>query len=133
MLAVQDMRATIEWYQSIGFELAGSYGEADHLNWACVRFGGVDLMFVPSTQPWRQQAFGVSVWIRTDRIDDIYAHLKRRQLGRATAMLAGEATDAHDVRFTLDLHTAFYGQREFGIVDPNGIHVMFAQPLSVSV
>jgi uncharacterized glyoxalase superfamily protein PhnB len=132
MLAVQDMRATIDWYQSIGFELAGSYGEADALNWACVRLGGVDLMFVPSTQPWRQQASGVSVWIRTDRIDDIYAYLKRRQLGRATAMLAGEAPTAPDVRFTLDLHTAFYGQREFGIVDPNGVHVMFAQALNVS-
>jgi len=36
-------------------------------------------------------------------------------------------TSAPEVRFTLDLHTAFYGQREFGIVDPNGVHLMFAQ------
>jgi uncharacterized glyoxalase superfamily protein PhnB len=130
MLSAQDMRATIEWYQAIGFELAGSYGENGKLNWACVRYGGVELMFVPSTEPWRKQTAGVSVWIRTDRLDDVYAHLKRRQLERARSMLSGESTNAPDVRFTLDLHTAFYGQREFGIVDPNGVHVMFAQPVT---
>jgi hypothetical protein len=132
MLAVHDMRATIDWYQSIGFELAGSYGENGDLNWACVRLGGIELMFVPATRPWRQQTSGVSVWIRTDRIDDIYAHLKHRQLGRTSAMLAGEATSEPDLRFTLDLHTAVYGQREFGIIDPNGVHVMFAQSLGSS-
>ena len=130
MLSVKDMRATIEWYQSIGFELAGTYGENGALNWASVRFGDVDVMFVPSSEAWRQQAAGISVWIRTDRIDDIYAHLKQRQLERANAILKGEATSAPDVRFTLDLHTAFYGQREFGVIDPDGVHVMFAQSVS---
>jgi uncharacterized glyoxalase superfamily protein PhnB len=129
MLAVQDMQATIDWYQSIGFELAGTDGENGQLNWACVRFGAVDIMFVPSSKPWRQQTGGVSVWIRTDRVDDVYTHLKRHQLQRARAMLAGEATGRPEVRFTLDLHTAFYGQREFGVIDPNGVHVMFAQPV----
>ena len=84
-------------------------------------------MFVPSTVPWRSQASGTSLWFRTDQIDDLYAHLKQRQLERARAALTGEVTSAPEVRFTLDLHTAFYGQREFGIVDPNGVHLMFAQ------
>jgi uncharacterized glyoxalase superfamily protein PhnB len=44
-------------------------------------------------------------------------------------MLAGETSDAPDVRFTLDLYTAFYGQREFGIRDPNGVELMFAQSI----
>jgi hypothetical protein len=26
-------------------------------------------------------------------------------------------------------YTAFYGQREFGVRDPNGVEVMFAQPV----
>jgi len=55
--------------------------------------------------------------------------LKRRQLAHAHAMLAGETSDAPDVRFTLDLYTAFYGQREFGIRDPNGVELMFAQSI----
>ena len=77
--------------------------------------------------PWRSHTSGVSLWFRTDRIDDLYTHLKQRQLARARAMLAGETTDYPDVRFTLDLHTAFYGQREFGILDLNGVQLMFAQ------
>jgi hypothetical protein len=92
-----------------------------------VRLGAADVMFVPSTAPWRSRTNGTSLWFRTDRLDDLYAHLKQRQLERARAMLAGEATDARNVRFTLDLYTAFYGQREFGILDPNGIQLMFAQ------
>ena len=132
MLSVHDMQATIEWYQSIGFVLAGSYGENGSLNWASMRFGDVDIMFVPSSEAWRQQTAGVSVWIRTDRIEDIYALLKQRQLERARSVLNGGAPTPPDVRFTLDLHTAFYGQREFGVIDPNGVHVMFAQPVSHS-
>ena len=60
----------------------------------------------------------------------VYSLLKRRQLERARAALAGEATDAPEVRFTLDLYTAFYGQREFGIRDPNGVELMFTQPVA---
>ncbi len=127
MLSVQDMRATIEWYLSIGFELAGNHGENGALNWASVRFGDVEIMFVPSSEAWRQETSGVSVWIRTDRIDDIYAYLKAKQLARARAVLDGEAVTTLNVRFAVDLHTAFYGQREFGVIDPNGVRVMFAQ------
>ena len=46
-------------------------------------------------------------------------------------MLAGESTEAPSVQFTLDLHTAFYGQREFGIRDLNGVELMFAQAVEV--
>ncbi len=59
----------------------------------------------------------------------MYSALKRRQLDRARAALSGEATDAPEVRFTVDLYTAFYGQREFGIRDPNGVELMFTQPV----
>ena len=72
---------------------------------------------------------GLSLWFRTDRLDDLYSLLKRRQLERARAALAGEATDAPEVPFKLDLYTAFYGQREFGIRDPNGVELMFTQPV----
>jgi ankyrin repeat protein/catechol 2,3-dioxygenase-like lactoylglutathione lyase family enzyme len=127
MLSVPDVAATVDWYRALGFELVGSHGEDGKLSWACVRLGGADIMFVPSTDPWRSHASGISLWFRTDHIDDLYAHLKQRQLARARAVLAGEITEVPDLRFTLDLYTAFYGQREFGIVDPNGVQLMFAQ------
>jgi ankyrin repeat protein/catechol 2,3-dioxygenase-like lactoylglutathione lyase family enzyme len=127
MLSVPDVAATVAWYRWLGFELVGSHGEDGELGWACVRLGSAEIMFVPSTDPWRSHTSGVSLWFRTDRIDDLYTHLKQRQLARARTMLAGAALDTPDVRFTLDLHTAFYGQREFGILDLNGVQLMFAQ------
>jgi ankyrin repeat protein len=128
MLSVPDVAATVAWYRWLGFELVGTDREEGKLGWACVRLGSAEIMFVPSTDPWRTEAAGISLWLRTDRIDDLYAHLKQRQLEHARAMLAGAATNGTGIRFTLDLHTAFYGQREFGICDLNGVNLMFAQP-----
>jgi uncharacterized glyoxalase superfamily protein PhnB len=48
----------------------------------------------------------------------------------AHALLKGATPDSPELRFTTDLYTAFYGQREFGIRDPNGIELMFNQPVS---
>ena len=129
MLGVPDIAATVAWYQAIGFELSGSHGEEGRMDWASVTFGDAEIMFVPSSDPWRESASGLSLWIRTDRLDDLYSLLKRQQLERARAALAGDATDAPDVRFKVDLYTAFYGQREFGIRDPNGVELMFCQPV----
>ncbi len=128
MLGVPDMAATIAWYQDIGFTLAGSHGGNGAIDWACVSLGKVEIMLVPSGSPWRGPSRGLSLWLYTDRLDDVYAHLKRLQLQHARALLTPGATDGPEVRFTVDLHTAFYGLREFGVRDPNGVELMFAQP-----
>ncbi len=125
MLAVPDVRATIEWYRAIGFELAGAHGDGDVLDWAAVSFGGAYLMFVPGGE--RARGRTVSLWLRTTRIDEIYRALKRIQLEHARARLAGEPPAQTEVRFTQDIHDAFYGQREFTVVDLNGYELSFAQ------
>jgi ankyrin repeat protein len=129
MLAVPDLEATVAWYRAVGFELAESHGEDGTLDYACLTFGAAAIMFVPSGIPWREPTTAMSLWIYTDGLDDLYARLKERQLEWARAILAGQATDAPEIRFKLDLYTAFYGQREFGIRDPNGVELMFAQPV----
>lgn len=141
MLSVMDMRASIAWYEAIGFELTAYHGEADALDWARVTFGEAELMLVPAG-PWRppiQQ--GLTLWIETDRLDDLYASLKQQQMERARAELTSEnpelsgvpetpdVTEVPELRITTDLYTAFYGQREFGIRDPNGVEVTFTQLL----
>ena len=130
MLAVPDLRSTVAWYRSIGFELTGMHEEDGRLDFAAVQFGDAEIMFTPSGDPWRAASSGVSLWIRTDRLDELYASLKRRQLERARVTLAGGEPEHPEVRFTTDLYTAFYGQREFCIVDPNGVDINFHQPLS---
>jgi uncharacterized glyoxalase superfamily protein PhnB len=129
MLVVPDMEAAIAWYRSIGFELAGCHGEGGRMDWASMTFGSSEIMFVPSPGLGRPTTSGLSLWFSTDRLDDLYSVLKERQLDHARATLAGDPMDGPEIRFTHDLYTAFYGQREFGIVDPNGIELMFAQPV----
>ena len=125
MVSVADMKRTVEWYQAIGFELTGSHGENGDLDWASVTFGEAEIMFVPA----RGETTGTSLWIRTTRLDDLYAHLKQRQLAWAAAALAGEPSNAPGIPFRCDLYTAFYGQREFCLRDPNGMDLYFYQPL----
>ena len=129
MLAVPDMRAVVEWYRSIGFEVTGMHGENGELDFAAVQFGEAEIMFVPTQYAWSRETTAVSIWIRTDRLDDLYMVLKRQQLERARALLAGGETAVPEVRFRTDLYTAFYGQREFCILDPNGVDLNFHQPL----
>ena len=129
MLGVPDMEATVAWYRSIGFELAGSHGEEGRMDWASLTFGDAEIMFVPSGEAWRESTAGLSLWFRTERLDELYSLFKDWQLERSRAALAGETTDAPEVRFIVDLYTAFYGQRELGIRDPNGVELYFYQPV----
>jgi catechol 2,3-dioxygenase-like lactoylglutathione lyase family enzyme len=129
MLAVPDIEAAVAWYRAIGFELTSRHDENGRMDWAAIAFGDAEIMLLPSSEPSRVAAKGVSLWITTNRIDDLYARLKRTQLQRARGTLHAQGTDMPELRFTADLYTAFYGQREFGIRDPNGFEVLFAQPL----
>jgi len=124
MVTVSDMEATIDWYRSIGFELAASHGEPGRVDWASMTLGDAEIMFVPG--PF--EATGVSLWLRTARLDEIYAVLKRRQYERVRQAIE-DGRDPPDDGFVLDLYTAFYGQREFGLRDPNGLELTFFQPL----
>lgn len=132
MLTVPDMDATVAWYRTIGFELAGSYGEEGALDWASMVLGGVEIMFVPCRRSSVGAFSGLSLWLRTDRIDEIYTRLRGQQLRAAAAFLAGHQPGDATLPFSVDLHTAVYGQREFGVRDPNGVELMFAQPVEPS-
>jgi catechol 2,3-dioxygenase-like lactoylglutathione lyase family enzyme len=129
MLAVPDLEATIAWYRAVGFELQGSHDGESGVDWASLKLGAAEIMFVPSGETWRGRTTGLSLWMRTERLDDLYAHLQRQQLARAAAVLAGKTPERPEVRFRADLYTAFYGQREFSIEDPNGVELCFYQPL----
>jgi len=129
MLVVRDMSATIAWYRSLGFELVATNGEEGNIDWAEVRLGAATMMFVPAGELWRDRAAGMSLWFRTDRLDDLYALCRRRQLDHAASALEGAGPAAPAVKFRTDLYTAFYGQREFSIEDPNGYDLNFYQPL----
>jgi ankyrin repeat protein/catechol 2,3-dioxygenase-like lactoylglutathione lyase family enzyme len=127
MLKVSDMRASIAWYQSIGFELGGTYGEDAEPNWAGLFFGNAYFMLIPGKHDGSRH--DVSFWIHTTRVDDIYQLLKDRQLERARALLDGKMPAYPEARFQQDIHNAFYGNREFSIADPDGYEINIAQAM----
>lgn len=130
MMGVRDIDETIAWYRAVGFELAESHAGEGRIDWAMMKFGAAEIMLVPGGELSRTATSRLSLWIQTSRLDDLYARLKQRQLERARAELAGEASRTPELKFTADLYTAFYGQREFGLRDPNGVELMFAQPVA---
>jgi ankyrin repeat protein len=117
MLRVPDVRATVDWYCSIGFRLAGSYSIDTDEAWAGLALGSCHLMLVPGGV--RGAPRETSLWFRTERVDELYELLKRRQLSGTQP----------ETPFVQDLYDTFYGQREFCIVDPNGYHLTFCRSI----
>jgi catechol 2,3-dioxygenase-like lactoylglutathione lyase family enzyme len=111
MIHVPDVRATVDWYQSIGFKVVATYGNEtpDGLSFAVVSFGESEVMFNQNGETsteWRRE---VDLYIYTDDIDAIYARFKDR------------------VDVVEGPHDTFYGMREVIIRDVNRFWITFAQ------
>ena len=110
MIHVSDVRATVDWYQGIGFTVINTYGnEGDGLSFAILSFGSSKVMFNQGGQPSTRVRREVDLYIYTDKIDDLYERLKDR------------------VEIVEAPHDTFYGMREFIIRDPNRFWVTFGQ------
>lgn len=125
MLSVPDPDATIDWYEQIGFRLAGRHVEDGRTHWASLCLGDAEIMLVPGAEP----PAGTSVWIRTDRLDDLHRRLRARQIEHARSSLDGAPPSTPAFPFAADLYTAFYGQRELAVRDPNGVELWFYEPV----
>jgi ankyrin repeat protein len=108
MFSVADMRATVEWYESIGFTVIDRYEDHGELMFARLSFGQCEFSLSPGGNPGPRD---VSLWFYTDRIQDLYESWKARR-----------------VPFDEDLYVPFYGGRQFSIQDINGLSLIFWQP-----
>lgn len=111
MIHVPDIRKTVGWYESIGFQ-AVDIGEDDgEAVWAMVSFGSGRVMFSiggeTSSRPRRE----VDLYVETERVDDLFERLKDR------------------VEIQEGVHDTFYGMREFIIRDVNGFWITFGEPI----
>jgi uncharacterized glyoxalase superfamily protein PhnB len=111
MLHVPDVRATVEWYTSIGFKLIGENEPDGELNWAKLSFGNSEIMLNTDGRPSAEHRREVDLFITIDNVDDFYGRLK----------------DRHEV--VVALYDTFYGMREFIIRDNNRFWVAFGQPI----
>ncbi len=109
MIHVLDVRATMEWYQSVGFELISTDEEYGDPYWALLAYGDGQVMFrgggTVSSAPRRE----VDLYINTDDVEGLYERLK-------------DSVEMHK-----PLHDTFYGTREFIVRDINRFWVTFGQ------
>src|SRR3954471_17441229 len=112
MIHVPDVRATVEWYQSVGFSVINTYGDdGDVLSFALLSFGRSLLMFNEGGTPSTSFRREMDLYVYADRVDELYERLK------------------HRVDVVEAPHDTFYGVREFIIRDINRFWITFGQPI----
>jgi uncharacterized glyoxalase superfamily protein PhnB len=111
MIHVPDVRATVEWYKSIGFEVIGTNEEDGEMNWEKLRFGNSVVMFNAGGKASAEGRREVDLYITVENIDALFERLKNQ------------------VEIVEEPHDTFYGMREFILHDCNRLWFTFGQPL----
>ena len=111
MIHVPDVRATVEWYEGIGFEVVATYGDGtgENFSFAIMSFGSTKVMFNTDGEPSDKGRREVDLYVYTDNVDELYETLKDRV----------DVIDAPCERF--------YGMRELIIRDLNRFWITFGQ------
>ena len=110
MIHVPDVRATVDWYENIGFRVVEVHGdETDGLSFAIVSFGNGQVMFSEGGETSTKHRREVDLYTYTEDVDAVYAELKDR------------------VDVVEGPHNTFYGMREVIIRDLNGFWITFGQ------
>jgi len=113
LIHVPDVRATMDWYRSIGFEVVSTNEDGGKVDWALLSFGDGQVMFnaggTVSSAPRRE----VDLYVNTDNLDDLFERLNGRI----------------DVDMPKGIHETFYGMREFIVRDVNGFWITFGEKL----
>jgi uncharacterized glyoxalase superfamily protein PhnB len=111
MIHVPDVRTTIEWYESVGFELIRTNEDDGRIDWALLSFGDGEVMFTAGGVPSLALRREVDLYVNTEDVAGLYQRLK----------------DQVDVQ--RGIHETFYGMREFIVRDVNGFWVTFGESL----
>ena len=110
MIHVPDVRATVDWYQQIGFTATDTYDDGgDGLSFAILAFGTTEVMFSSGGHASGHARREVDLYVYTDNVDELYGRLKAR------------------VDVVKGPHDTFYGMREFICRDLNRFWLTFAQ------
>lgn len=110
MIHVPDVRATVDWYQNIGFTVIDTYGDdGEGLSFAILSFGSSEVMFNQGGQTSTRHRREVDLYVYSESVDDLYGRLKDR------------------VEVVERPHDTFYGMREFIIRDLNRFWITFGQ------
>ena len=114
MIHVPDIRKTVRWYESIGFQVIDIGEDAGEAVWAMVSFGSGRVMFNIGGEPGAKPRREVDLYVETAGVDEMLERLRDR------------------VEIVEDVHDTFYGMREFIIRDINGFWITFGEPIPKS-
>jgi uncharacterized glyoxalase superfamily protein PhnB len=109
MIHVPDVRVTVAWYQSVGFEIVQTHEDEGEMNWALMSFGDGHVMFNAGGARGAATRREVDLYIDTEKVEDLYQRIKGR-------------VDVQE-----GIHDTFYGMREFIVRDVNGFWVTFGE------
>ena len=110
MIHVPDVRATVDWYLTIGFDVTDTYSDAaGGLSFAIMSFGDSQVMFNNGGHSGAEHR-DVDLYLYTTRVDEIFASLRER------------------VEVIQEPHDRFYGMREVIVRDLNGFCITFGEP-----
>ncbi len=116
MIHVLDVRATVDWYQSIGFTVNDTYSDdGDGLSFAMLSFGKSEVMFNEGGRTSTEDRREVDLYVYSENVDQLYDRLKDR------------------VEVVQELYDTFYGMREFIIRDINRFWITFGQTSAFQV
>lgn len=108
-LATHDMRASVAFYRSLGFNIRSGGASASFTTFAVGADHWLNLTFQPTGVSWSW--WGRVIFYVAD-VDAIYAQA-----------IAANLTPEHEPR------DALWGERYFHITDPDGHELSFAKPL----
>jgi catechol 2,3-dioxygenase-like lactoylglutathione lyase family enzyme len=118
-LIVSDLNRSLAFYRDVlGFSVVTTVPDKPPFVFAMLQSGAVEIFLndaaaaIKEHPAWAGQpmvAFGHSLFIEVDGIDDLHARL----VGRAPVWMP--------------IVTRWYGMREFGVADPDGYLITFAQ------
>ena len=114
MFHVPDVRATVEWYLGIGFEVTATYGDGrGGQSFAMLSFGSGEVMFSSGGRPSTARRREVDLYVYTEGVDELHRRLEGRLEGRVDVVEGP--------------HDTFYGMRELIIRDLNRFWITFGE------
>jgi uncharacterized glyoxalase superfamily protein PhnB len=118
-LIAENVNASVDFYKKhFGFNLVTSVPDTGTYDWAMIQRDGVTLMFqslkslkedMPSLKLDKKGSLG-TFFIKMNGIEELYESAKKARLDIA-----------------LDWRVTFYGMKEFGVKDPDGYYMVFAE------
>ena len=111
MIHVPNVKATMEWYESIGFKILAAYENDGEVAFAVASYGAGWVYFNEGGKTSDADRREVDLYVSVDDVQEVYERLKGR------------------VEIRSELEETFYGTREFIVRDLNGFWVTFGQDM----